>query len=166
MRMTLVGVLNGITTAMGIVAVATVMLLALPILYDVALRTAGHPTVWGFEVTLYALMIGGFLANGYALRAGYHFRVKALLQFFPRGRRALNRFALAVTFGFGLLVAWSGALLVLYSYTHDVRAPTLLNTPLYLPQLVIPLGGLALALQALVFLITGTAPGEGEDERA
>lgn len=56
------------------ISIAIISLLTFPMIYDVILRTAGHPTIWAFEITTYALIAGTFLANAHTLREGKHFR--------------------------------------------------------------------------------------------
>lgn len=156
--------LEQLGNALGHVSVAIIALLAFPVLYDVVARAAGHPTIWAFETTLYALIAGGFLANAYALKSGNHFRVKILLTLFPRYRTFFNRLSLIITFLFSVIIVVAGGMLAHYSFVNDIRSPTLLNTPQYLPELVIPLGGLALAVQSLSLLLSGRdADGEIHD---
>ena len=139
----------------GWVSVGIIGLLALPMIYDVVLRTFGHPTIWAFEITTYALIAGTFLANAHALRSGRHFRVTFLLKAFPRVRGCLNYFSAIATLLFGLLIIAAGGIFVQHAFITHLRSPTLLNTPLYLPELAIPLGGVSLTMQALVSLLTG-----------
>ncbi|HEX5476395.1 MAG TPA: TRAP transporter small permease [Burkholderiales bacterium] len=145
------------------VAVAIVALLPFPLFYDALARKAGAPTVWVFDVTLYALIAGAFLANAYALKHGNHFRVHILLELFPRWRRAFDDLALASVALFGFAIAYGGGLLVHYSYVNAIRSASLFDVALYLPQAVVPLGGLALALQALAMIVLREAPSELSD---
>ena len=140
------------------VAIALISLLPLPILYDVAARTAGKPTDWAFEYTLYALIGGGFLANAYACKHGSHFRVTTLLNLFPKAKKMLDRFAYVAMLGFSGIVTVAGALLVAYSFDNDIHSSSLLGIPLYLPQVLIPIGSGALFLQTLAFLLRDEFP--------
>lgn len=47
-----------------------------------------------------------------------------------------------------------------YSFVNGIRSASIFNVPLYLPQMMIPLGGLALLLQALAMLVLRQAPAE------
>ncbi len=140
------------------VAIAFISLLPLPILYDVAARTAGKPTDWAFEYTLYALIGGGFLANAFACKHGSHFRVTTLLNLFPSAKKMLDRFAYVAMLGFSGIVTVAGALLVAYSFGNDIHSSSLLGIPLYLPQVLIPIGSGALFLQTLAFLLRDEFP--------
>jgi TRAP-type C4-dicarboxylate transport system permease small subunit len=148
--------LNAIGEAMNRVAVAIVALLAFPICYDVIARAIGHPTIWVFEVTLYALGASAFLANAAALRHGAHFRITILMKLFPAGwRRWFDRFALLATMAFGVVLAVSGAMFAWQSFADGVRSATLLSIPLFIPQSELALGGLALVTQSLAMLLSG-----------
>lgn len=146
--------------AMTVISVAVVLLLALPIAYDVTMRFFGRPTLWVFEISMYALITAGFLANAVALRSGAHFRVTVLMKLFPRWRRALNLFSLSVTLIFALILTAAGCYYVWYSWTNAIVSATLLEVPLWIPELALPLGGLALFLETLVMLVTGAEPSE------
>lgn len=155
--------LETIGDLLGGVAAAIVMLLAVPVVYDAVARDFGHPTTWGFEVTLYALIAGAFLANAQALRHGNHFRVRVLIALFPRAARWFDWLAWGTTLVFGAVILVAGAMFVQYSYANDIRAPTLLGTPMWIPQSALPLGGLALVLQSAALLLGGRA-GHAEPE--
>ncbi len=157
MRKRIAALLQTIGDVLGGVAASIVMLLAVPVIYDAVARDLGHPTTWGFEITLYALIAGAYLANAQALRYGNHFRVRVLLTLFPRAARFLDWLAWGTTLAFGAVILAAGATFVQYSYVNDIRAPTLLGTPMWIPQSALPLGGLALVLQSAALLLGGRA---------
>lgn len=150
--------LERLSMAFSWVSIGIIGLLAFPMIYDVVLRSFGHPTIWAFELTTYALIAGTFLGNAHALRDGKHFRVTFLIKTFPRARGFLNYFSVALTLLFGLLLVVAGGIFVEHAFVTHLRSPTLLNVPLYLPELAIPLGGVSLMTQALVNLLTGQFP--------
>ncbi len=160
MTAALVRLCTPVCRAMTAVSTATVLLLALPIAYDATMRYFGRPTIWVFETSMYGLIVAGFLANAAAMRSGAHFRVTVLMKAFPRWRRALNLFSLAMTLLFALLLTAAGCYFVWYSWSNDIVSATLLEVPLWLPQLALPLGGLGLFLQTLLMLLTGEEPSE------
>lgn len=143
-------------------SVAIVMFLAFPVAYDAVMRSFGRPTIWAFEVTLYMLIAGGLLANAVALETGAHFRVTLLVTLFPSWRRALNIFSLSMTLLFSVIIFCAGCYFVWYSWSNNILSNSLLEVPLFIPQLALPLGGLALFLQALILLITGEEPRDNE----
>jgi C4-dicarboxylate transporter DctQ subunit len=146
-------ILERIGSLTMVFSVTIIILLSFPIGYDVIARKMGNPTIWVFEVTLYTFIAGTFLANAYALKNGDHFRVTFLSALFPKYKRLLNNISLITTMIFGLIILISGVLFVGYSFIHDVRSSSILNVPLYIPQLALPLGGLSLFIQSLAMLI-------------
>lgn len=164
MKDSLVSWILRICGAMSVASAGIVMVLALPITYNAILREFHHPTVWVFEIVGYALIAAGFLGNPAAMKAGAHFRVTLLLQWFPKARRVLNWFSLAMTLLFALLIVGTGFYFVWYSWTNHILSGTILNVPLWIPELGIPLGGIGLFLQTLILLITGREPGEDGTE--
>jgi C4-dicarboxylate transporter DctQ subunit len=149
----LVAVLESLGRLLGWISVGIISLLAFPMVYDVALRTAGHPTIWAYELTIYALIAATFFANADALREGRHFRVTALLRGSPGRVLFLNRLANAVTLGFGLILFAAGSEFAYAAFAHKQHSATLLFLPLYYPRFAIPAGALGLAAQALANLV-------------
>lgn len=149
--------------AMAAISMIIVALLALPVSYDAIMRTFGHPTIWVFEVSLYALIAGGFLANPLSMRSGAHFRVAILHKMFPSLQRFLNFFSMAMTLLFALLMIGTGTYFVHYMWSFGIRSDSLFAFPLWIPTLAIPVGGLGLFLQTLVMMLTGEVPGEESD---
>jgi len=140
---------------LGWIGIVLVSLLAFPIAYDAVARFLGHPTIWVFETSLYALVAAAFLANGIALSSGSHFRITFLSQIFPAWKARLDRCALLITCLFAAAFVYSSAGFVLYSIQFDIRSNTLLSIPQFLPQLALPVGGLALGMQAFAQLLRG-----------
>jgi C4-dicarboxylate transporter DctQ subunit len=145
---------------MGAVSVCIISLLALPMVYDVVMRTAGHPTIWAYEMTTYALITATFLANALAFNEGRHFRVTVLLRRSHRTAILLERFSNVVVLGFALLLFVSGWEFAAAAYRIDQHSATLLSMPLYIPRSVVPLGASGLTLQALSKLIRDPDPFE------
>ena len=156
--------LEAIARAMAWLGIAIIGLLPFPIAYDAVARFFGEPTIWVFETSLYALVAAAFLTNGMALAEGAHFRITMLGQLWPSAKKGLDIAALLVTLAFALTLIFASARFVQYSWDFNIRSNTLLSVPQYLPELALPLGGLALALQTLAQLLRGAMPG-APDER-
>jgi C4-dicarboxylate transporter DctQ subunit len=163
-KATLVRLLNRMGEAMSHIAVAIVALLAFPICYDVVARAFGHPTIWVFEITLYALGAAAFLGNAAALKHGTHFRITILIKLFPEWRKRFDELALLVTLAFGLVLTVSGAMFAWQSFAEGVRSATLLSIPLFIPQSELALGGLALVVQSLAMLLGEGFPASAEQD--
>lgn len=149
---------NAIGRGMTFVSIVLMVVLCIPVAYEAIVRALGHPTIWVFETTLYAFIFMGFLGNALAIRTGAHFRVTLLMELLPNYRWVFNLIAHLTTLAFALLIIAGGIYFVWYSWSHAILSATLLEIPIWIPQLAIPIGGLGLFLQTLVILITGEEP--------
>lgn len=140
---------------MTVAAMVLTALLPLPITYDALMRATGYPTIWVFQITLYAFIAAGFLANPAAMISGAHFRITVLHTLFPRLRRPLNIFAMLVTLVFSVVLIGTGTYFVHYSWADGIVSASLFEVPMWIPQLAIPLGGIGLFISTLVILIRG-----------
>lgn len=144
--------------AMTAVSIGLMLILCLPIAYEALMRALGRPTVWVFETTLYLFIFLGFLGNALAIKSGAHFRVTLLIQIFPRWQRMFDLIAFGTTLLFAVLIISAGSYFVWYSWSNDILSASLLEIPMWIPQLAIPIGGLGLFLQTLVTLVEGDDP--------
>lgn len=133
------------------------ILLSLLIFYDALMRAAGHPTIWVFESSLYSFIFIGFLGNALAVKRRAHFRVTFLMEVFPRSRKALNLISDTSLLLFGLLLISSGIYFTHYLWSNSVASSSLLEVPMWIPSLAIPLGGLGLVTQTIVSMLGGDA---------
>ena len=147
-----------------------VMCLAVFVFYEVVARYAvGRPTTWVNEVSGYLLVAATFLAGGWVLRQGAHVRMEMLEEMTgPRGRALLGLFGNLVAFLVGVALVWTGALMTYDSWDFGWESPTILATPLWLPQAAIPVGALVLSLSALAGMLEALArlSGRAPDGRA
>lgn len=153
---------RAISRALTFVAVALVMFLCVPICYEAFLRAANYPTIWVFEITLYAFIFLGFLGNTLAVRKGAHFRVQLMSKIFPRMKVMFDLFAHVMTVIFALLVISSGCYFVWYSVANEIVSATLLEIPMWIPQSAIPIGGLGLLLETIIQMAEG-GPQEADE---
>lgn len=151
----MLGVAKSVGNTMTLLSIVLMVFLCIPVAYEAIARSFGAPTIWVFETTLYAFIFLGFLGNSLAVQTGSHFRVMLLVQMFPGMKKYLDLIAQISTLIFAALVISSGVYFVWYNYTNNILSATLLEVPLWIPALAIPLGGLGLLLQTLVQLITG-----------
>lgn len=154
--------LDGIGKIMSNCSLVLMILLAVLITYDAIMRSFGKPSIWIFETTLYAFIFLGFLGNSLALKKKAHFRVTFLLQVIPKAKRFFDLLSHLSVLFFGLLLIGSGAYFTWYSWSNAILSSTLLETPMWIPNLAIPLGGLGLVLQTIVSL--GGYESEGDHE--
>jgi TRAP-type C4-dicarboxylate transport system permease small subunit len=109
---------------------------------------------------LYLFIFLGFLGNALAIKSGAHFRVTLLIQLFPRRQRIFDLIAFGTTLLFAVLIISAGSYFVWYSWSNDILSASLLEIPMWIPQLAIPIGGLGLFLQTLVTLVEGDDPAD------
>lgn len=146
--------IDHVTRVMTTVSALIVGLLAFPVAYDALTRSLRMPAIWVFDVSLYLLIACGFLGSAYALRAGSHFRMVMFADMCgPNVRKWADRLAYAATFVLAVIMLWLTAEYTLDNYNAGFRSGTILNAPLWIPQITMPIGAAALALEALRSLL-------------
>lgn len=146
--------------AMTAISLVLMLLLCIPITYEALARAFNMPTIWVFETTLYAFVFLGFLGNYLAVQTGAHFRVMLLIELFPQSRWIFDLIAQVATIAFAMLIIASGVYFMWYSITNHIVSATLLEVPLWIPQLAMPLGGIGLLLKTIEHMITGETADE------
>ena len=114
------------------------------------------------EVTGYGVVFLTFLGAALALRRGALFRVHFLFDKLPANTRMwITRIFVIVAVVICTILAWKAFDLMLSSMSRGKFAPTVLRTPLWLPQLLPPLGFVVIGLFLVEqFLLTLHRPGE------
>lgn len=138
------------TYLLGSVSAILVLLMALPLAYNAVLRKVGHPTDWTFDAGLYMLSMAAFLAAPHALETGHHFRITFLVERFPKVGRYLEIISSMIVMVFGIFLAVAGGQLAYSSLINNTRSISPMEVPLFWPQLVVPLAGVAIAVEALL----------------
>jgi len=153
-----VRLLDAVSRVFTFASITIFAALAIPVSYDAVSRSLKAPSIWVFDVSLYLLIAAAFLGNALALRSGAHFRMVFLFKLFPAWRRFGDRLAFGATALFAAATLWLTIRYVQESWDYDLHSGTILNAPLWLPQLAMPLGALALLLEACRILLTGEYP--------
>lgn len=138
---------------MTIIGAVIVVALALPIAYDALARKAGHPTNWAFDLSLYLMVALVYLSAAGGIHSGHHFRVGLLTDRVPILARASRYVDGLSVLLFGLALTVAGTNLVVTSYATNIRSTTLLAVPLYIPQMLLPIAGVAFCLQSIGLLL-------------
>ena len=134
--------LTGLATGAVLVALVTLVCLE-------ALLRGGFNYSLGFaeELTGYGVVFMTFFGAALSLRGASMFQVHFLLDQWPEGtRRWLIRVFVLVALVICVILAWKTKDLTLSSFSRGKFAPTVLRTPLWIPQLILPLGFSVLAL--------------------
>ena len=106
------------------------------------------------EIAGYLLVAFAFLSLAGCVAHGAYHRVELLTAHLSvKGRHGLNIAFIIISLLFTLIVDDELIGLVISSYDNDVVAPTLLATPLWIPQLVMPLGTILLTFSLLILLV-------------
>lgn len=108
------------------------------------------------ELTGYCVVMLTFFGAALALRRGALFQVHFLYDKIPdRSRALLTRLFVIVALGVTLVLMWKTGDLVMSSLERGKFAPTVLQTPLWIPQLLMPSGFLVIGIfLAEQFLLT------------
>lgn len=112
-----------------------------------ALLRGGFNYSLGFaeELTGYCVVLLTFLGAALALRHGALFRVHFLFdQLGQRTQSLLRGIFILVALAICLTLAWKTKDLTLSSFSRGKFAPTVLRTPLWIPQIVPPVGFLVI----------------------
>lgn len=140
--------------------VALILLLPLPVLYEVIADQLEQPPIWVFETTGYAIIMIAFLASGYGLSTGHHFKVDLLAQRFPAFAPRLATLSGLLEAAFGLIMLISGSMQAYGAFEQDMRSDTLLAVPLFWPMLAFPIGGLAILIQGIAHILKPSPGGQ------
>lgn len=131
----------------GLAGLALAALLVL-VLAEVVLRSFfGASLDFVEEVVGYLVVTITFLGAALALRAGALFQVGFVIDLLPvRIRRALGAMYLALAFLVTLVLVWEMTQLVISSASRGKFSPSSLMTPVWIPQLALPLGMIIMAI--------------------
>ncbi len=121
---------------------------------DIFLRTTVNYSIqWAFAMNGFISATVAFLAGGYALLEKQHVKVDIIyMRFSPRLKGIVDVCTSSLLFFLCGVFVWTGSVLVMESITSGYTTGGVLDMPLYVSQLLIPLGGLLLGLQAFVDL--------------
>ena len=145
----------------GVLAGISLVAIAVFVLIQVAARLLGLVVTWTAEFAGYAMAASSFLALAYTFNSGGHIRVDLLLgRLPPRAQRWVEIGCLVL----GVLIAGYFArysvVMAWQSYVFNDVGPGTVVVPLWIPQSVMALGVVALAISLLDnlvrFVVRGT----------
>ena len=145
------GILIIITTAM--------------VFYEVISRSFFHkPTSWATELSIYAVIWSCFLGSAYAVRTYSHITVDLLINNVNDSLKTILAYASnALGLVFSMIFTLYGFLHVLKTHELGVTSSSLLRVPMYLPELVLPIGGVLLCIAFIMQIIDGGIHRGGEN---
>lgn len=147
-------VIDGFARGLFWISALMISAMALAVVYEVGGRYLfGRPTIWVSETSSYMLVAVAFLGAGWTLRIDGHIRMELLGEAGGAAGRMLSDFMMYfVGAAVSLALVWTGWNMTASNYAFGWKSSTLLATPLWIPQLLIPLGSFALLLQCLLGL--------------
>lgn len=133
----------------GAVGAVCLLVTTLIVVLEVIMRYIFHkPTIWVAETSIYLTMAVGLLTAAFALKENMHFGMTFLSDRLSAGKQRILR---VVTHLMGIayssVFVVKGIEMVKFSYEFEDISTGLLETPLWIPNLLIPIAGLLLVLQ-------------------
>lgn len=136
------------------VALCATLILAIGVIvtYEVIARWVfGAPTIWAQEITVYLLIACAFVGLAPTMHAGEHIRIDLLFKRFREGgRSAVELLACLCIAAYAGIAAWGGYEMAAQSFKYGRKSLTLLAVPVWIPQLVVPIGAAMLLIVAIV----------------
>jgi C4-dicarboxylate transporter DctQ subunit len=135
--------------ALASMAGVLLLLVALFVCYAVIVRYLGFkPPVWVLQFTEYALLWITFLGAAWLLQKNGHIRIDTLVsKLKPNGLRKMEAIDDVLGFIVAGIIFWFGTLHTLDCYQRGILDVKGVSVPKFALFLIIPLGGLSLAIQ-------------------
>ena len=148
-------ILQVLTKLVGVIAGVLVLYCAFSIVWEVIARgLLNSPTEWVMEISTYCVLIAGFLGMGVAYAGKKHIHVDIFVSKMPPKTLTYVEVLTSLIGIFYSLIfmiySWNMAML---SLEMNNCAPTTLGTPLWIPQLSMPIGFAVLCLQIIRTLL-------------
>lgn len=149
-------VVRALSVAMAVLAGGLLATLYVIVQFEVVMRFVFHaPTHWTHEVSTFSISWVGLLAAPYALRIGSQLEVDLVVtRLSPvlRARLGIVTDLLAAAFcGFA---AWLGLGFVEIAHMMEATSASELDTPLWIPYLIVPVAFGGLCLECLARALT------------
>ncbi|MCP4021525.1 MAG: TRAP transporter small permease [Desulfobacteraceae bacterium] len=141
--------IDGASFSGGVIASFCLLFIALAISYEALMRYVfGAPTIWVKEVSVYLCIAIGFLGAAWALKTESHFSITIVVDLLkPQKQRILKIITHTMGILYSCVFIYKGVTMVIFSYQIEDISSGLLEVPLWIPEILLPCGGLLLALQ-------------------
>jgi C4-dicarboxylate transporter, DctQ subunit len=139
----------------GIALSAASLLVSLALIsYSVVMRYfLNRPQSWIDEIAGYLLVASVMLAAADALFHGEHIAVDIVTERLPAGaKHIIHKVGLVAVAVMGALLAVSGWDMVEFSWVSGMVSTGYMSVPMWLPQLLVPIGGALLVIAAIAML--------------
>ena len=137
------------------VAGLCILATAFIIVYEIVMRSFLHaPTEWVLEMSVYLILVAGFLGLAIAYREQAHVKVDLFVAHLPhRWRLTADILTALAGIVFCIVFVWESADMVQTSFAFDRTSPSTLRVPLFIPQLSLVIGGALLLLEFIRRLV-------------
>lgn len=134
-----------------------IVLATLMIFYEVISRWLfNKPTIFATELSTYAIIGSCFLGSAYAVRTYAHITVDLLINNVnDKFKKLLGYLSNSMGLVFSIIFTFYGMHHVLNTKALEVTSSSLLRIPMYIPELLLPLGGLLMCLAFMLQIIDG-----------
>jgi TRAP-type C4-dicarboxylate transport system permease small subunit len=143
---------------LGIALAAVALLVSLALIaYSVVMRYfLNRPQSWIDEIAGYLLVASVMLAAADALFHGEHIAVDIVTERLPpRAKGIVHNLGLVAVAIMGALLAASGWGMIEFSWMSGLLSTGYLSVPMWIPQLLVPIGGVLLVIAAMAMLFLG-----------
>lgn len=142
-------ILDSVTRVVAVIAGILILLPALMVFYEVVMRGLFNaPTEWSIELSVYCVLIAGFLGMSVTYAAGKHIHVDIVVgNLSPRTRCFIELFTTCVGIFFCTVFLMESFDMAMLSLEMDNTSPSTLRTPMWIPQMALPIGMGLLLLQ-------------------
>lgn len=132
----------------------SVVLILVLVCAEVAFRLFNHSTMIADELGAYLNAAVVFLGMTFTLREGGFIRIELLYERLNgTARRVVDIACGLISLAFTLVLGWFIWQHIAYAYTMNTRSTSILQTPEYIPQSLMLIGLVMLALQLLVLTL-------------
>ncbi len=140
----------------GAIAAVCLLSVAVIITYEAMMRYMFNaPTTWVKEVSIYLSIAIGFLGAAYCLKQDGHFSITFVVdKLKPKNRKVLKTITNIMGLIYSVIFVHKGIAMVMFSYDMEDVSTGLLEIPIWIPELLLPIGGLLLALQFMNKIIS------------
>ena len=134
-----------------------IVLATLMTFYEVISRWLfNKPTIFATELSTYAIIGSCFVGSAYAIRANSHITVDLLINNVnDKVKKILAYLSNSLGLVFSIIFTFYGLHHVLNTKELGVTSSSLLRVPMYIPELLLPLGGLLMCLAFILQIIDG-----------
>lgn len=148
-------ILQVLTKLVGVIAGVLVLYCAFSIVWEVIARgLLNSPTEWVMEISTYCVLIAGFLGMGVAYAGKKHIHVDIFVsKMSPKTLTYVEVLTSLIGIFYSLIFMIYSWNMTMLSLEMNNCAPTTLGTPLWIPQLSMPIGFAVLCLQIIRTLL-------------